>query len=236
MAVRWITEADTSEPTNPKAAKAAEAASWLLYKLTAEKYPGTTERVEWYGSDRSTCTSCINDLILGSEQFQPYLRAHSHILFDTPQQNKIRLRGTPVVSVNGVSARGVAMSPSEYWVINSTYLEKSDRSCWNLNEGIEIRYTSGINPPEPGRQAAIILANELLLADSGSSECSLPARVTSASRQGVDFTILDPQDFLESGRTGIYEIDSFIKAANPIGARKKPRVFSPDMPGGVTRR
>lgn len=236
MAIRWITEADTSDPTNPKSAQAAEAASWLLYKLTAEKYPGITTRVEWYGYDKAECLACHANLIAGSSAYNSYALPHSHVLYRTTSQEKIRLRGTPVVSVSSISSGGQSISASEFWVVNSTYLVKRDGGCWDLNAGVEIEYTAGINPPQAGKDAAILLANELILAAEGSGACALPTRVTSVSRQGMDYSLLDPQDFLDNGRTGIYEIDSFIKAANPIGAKKKPRIFSVDTPSGVTRR
>ena len=45
----------------------------------------------------------------------------------------------------------------------------------------------------------------------------------------MSFTLLDPQDFLDKGRTGIYEIDLMLSALNPAGALKRARVFSPDI-------
>ena len=54
--------------------------------------------------------------------------------------------------------------------------------------------------------------------------------MTSISRQGVSYTVLDSQDFIDELRTGIYAIDLFLKTANPDKARARSRVFSPDMP------
>jgi hypothetical protein len=44
--------------------------------------------------------------------------------------------------------------------------------------------------------------------------------------------MLDPQDFLDRGKTGIYEIDMFITSANPRGALKKPQVYVAGRPSG----
>lgn len=237
MAVRWITEADTTDPTNPKSAKAVETASWLLYKLTAEKYPGIVERTEWYGFDQSECSSCLADMLASSSNYGGYFSTHSHVLYRSTSQDRIRLRGTPIVDIISIKYDGEELNPTDFWVINSTYLQRRDRTCWDLSKGLEITYTAGVNPPEAGKAAAVMLANEFILAMEDPNQCGLPSRmITSVSRQGLDYTILDPQDFLDNGRTGIYEIDTFIKAANPIGAKKKPRVFSVDMPSGVTRR
>ena len=60
--------------------------------------------------------------------------------------------------------------------------------------------------------------------------CELPQRVTSVSRQGVSYTILDNQEFIDELRTGLYEIDLFLKVVNPDNARRKSKVFSVDTP------
>lgn len=234
MAIRWITEADTHSPADPEATYAVEAACWILYKLTAEKYPGMVERTEWYGQENS-CVSCLGGLIEGSEYFQSMLPDHAHIWYTSSEIRKIRLRGYPVRSVASVTYAGSVLDPSQYRIENGKYLVRTDRACWNMLSGLSINYIAGVNAPEAGRQAAIRLANEFILANTSPNECRLPERVTSISRQGVDYTLLDTQDFLQNGRTGIYEIDLFIMAANPNKAKKKPRVFSPDMPAGTTR-
>jgi hypothetical protein len=82
--------------------------------------------------------------------------------------------------------------------------------------------------------AARRLAIEFVKLWEGDEECALPQRITSVSRQGVSYTILDQQDFLDELRTGIYEIDLYLKTANPDKARRPAKVFSPDMP--VARR
>lgn len=235
MAIRWITEADTSAPTDPNSAFAVEAACWILYKLTAEKYPGITERTEWYGLKTVSCSSCISDFIEGSEYYQNQLTTHAHVWYTTPYVRRIRLRGYPVRAVESVTYQGQVLVPADYYIENKKYLVRRDGQCWNMNSGLEISYSSGINPPEAGKQAAIRLANELMLSVSDPAACSLPSRVTNVDNQGLSFSLLEPTDFLENGRSGIYEIDLFILAANPTNAKKKPRVFSVDLPSGTTR-
>jgi hypothetical protein len=83
-----------------------------------------------------------------------------------------------------------------------------------------------------GRMAARTLAIEFVKLYSGDDDCALPQRVTSISRQGVSYTLLDSQDFIEEMRTGIYMVDLFLKSANPDKARTKARVFSVDVPRG----
>ena len=78
--------------------------------------------------------------------------------------------------------------------------------------------------------AARKLAIEFARLWSGDENCELPQRVTSVSRQGVSYTILDNQEFIDELRTGLYEIDLFLKVTNPDNARRKSKVFSVDTP------
>jgi hypothetical protein len=84
--------------------------------------------------------------------------------------------------------------------------------------------------PIAGKMAARKLAIEFARLWSGDESCELPQRVTSVSRQGVSYTILDNQEFIDELRTGLYEIDLFLKVANPDNARRKSKVFSVDTP------
>jgi hypothetical protein len=72
------------------------------------------------------------------------------------------------------------------------------------------------------------LAIELVKSYEGDETCALPQRVTSVARQGVSYTVLDDQDFIDNMRTGLYAVDLFLKASNPDKARARARVFSPD--------
>jgi hypothetical protein len=78
--------------------------------------------------------------------------------------------------------------------------------------------------------AARTLAIEFAKLWSDDETCALPQRVTSVSRQGVSFTILDQQDFIQELRTGLYAVDLFLKTVNPDGARRKTKVYSVDTP------
>jgi hypothetical protein len=95
---------------------------------------------------------------------------------------------------------------------------------------VEITYAYGIPVPTAGKMAARKLAIEFARLWSGDENCELPQRVTSVSRQGVSYTILDNQEFIDELRTGLYEIDLFLKVVNPDNARRKAKVFSPDQP------
>jgi hypothetical protein len=95
---------------------------------------------------------------------------------------------------------------------------------------VEVTYTYGTPPPASGRAAARILATELVKLYANDDSCALPQRVTSIVRQGVTYTVLDNQSFIDELKTGIYAVDLFLKAVNPDKARARSRVFSPDTP------
>ena len=125
---------------------------------------------------------------------------------------------------------------SGYALANDAILLRTGGQSWDFSRGVEVTYRYGTLPPTMGKNAAIRLGNEFLLAYCGSDKCSLPERVTNITRQGVSFTVLDPQDFLKQGRTGLYEVDLFLSIANPMNARKRARVYNPDWPRGERRR
>lgn len=225
MSILWISPEDTIEPDGVYTQSAIEAACFILYKLTAEKYTGIKTVTEEYNLQSAGGISTTPSLIQGG-MFN--LTGSSNGI------RNLRLRHQPVLSVSKVVYLGKEMNPSSYTLRNNSYLVQKNSLPWILNDinDISITYTYGLNPPSAGIRAAIRLANELILADSGSSDCSLPERITSVSRQGVSYTVMDPQEFLANGRVGLYEVDLFLTAVNPIKAKKRPKIFSVDQPRG----
>lgn len=225
MATLWISAADTIDPTGPYTESAVQYASFVLYKLTAEKYTGIRSTTEVYSSETSVSTATTPSLISGNMYNLPR--------FSEGQRN-LRLRHTPVRSVESITYQGRVLDPSEYTLRNNSYLVRRNALPWvldNVNE-LEITYSHGTPPPAAGRRAAIRLANELILWDKGSGNCALPQRIQSVARQGVSYTLMDPQEFIANGKVGIYEIDLFLAAVNPSKAKKRPKVFLAGVPRG----
>ena len=84
-------------------------------------------------------------------------------------------------------------------------------TCANV---VRVLYTIGSNLP-PGTEALCAwLAVEYGKAVSN-QPCALPERITSVSRQGVSWTVLDPQDFLDKGYTGMSRVDHWLAAVKP---------------------
>lgn len=218
MATLWISAADTIDPTGPYTESAVQFASFVLYKLSAEKYTGIHTVTEVYTTDAMTSTNSSPYLIAGDVYNIPRF---------TEGHRNLRLRNSPVRSVSAVHYMGRDLDPSEYSLRNSSYLVRKNSLPWVLepmNE-LSVTYSYGTPPPAAGKRAAIRLANELILSDMGSSTCALPERISSVSRQGVSYTIMDPQEFIANGKVGIYEIDLFLASVNPTKAKKRPKVF-----------
>lgn len=225
MATLWISAADTIDPTGPYTDSAIQYASFILYKLSGEKYTGVQTTTEVYTSEIPVSTARESALISGAIYQLPKY---------TDGNRNLRLLNTPVRSVQSVTHLGRVLDSSEYTLRNNAYLVRTQSLPWILDpvHELSVSYTYGTPPPSSGKRAAIRLANELILADMGSANCALPERISSVSRQGVSYTIMDPQTFISNGKVGIYEIDLFLAAVNPNKAKKRPRVFSVDKPRG----
>ena len=56
------------------------------------------------------------------------------------------------------------------------------------------------------------LASELMKSYQGSGACALPERITSVTRQGMTWTLLDPGDYLDRGLIGVPAVDAWLMA------------------------
>jgi hypothetical protein len=145
-------------------------------------------------------------------------------------ESRIKLRGRPVTKIHTVRTRdGRILDPSSYYLVDHSTIQAAAGVPWTPCN-IEVTYSYGSPPPLAGKMAAKTLALEFANLWSGDEDCMLPQRITSISRQGVSYTLLDSQDFIEDVRTGLYVVDLFLKSANPDKARNRTRVFSPDVP------
>lgn len=168
--------------------------------------------------------------------------------------SQVELAGYPVTAITEVLIDGAVLDTT-YGDGSPTYrldmnrylvrmndpadpnLEKKWPGCQNLalpttEEGTwEVTYTYGQSPPTAGVLAAKQLACQLYNSSYG-GQCALPAGATKVTRQGIT---IDRTLFLQWGlkdgmwQTGLPLIDSFLQAYNPMGARRRPAVWSPDV-------
>lgn len=235
----WIELSDLESPASPEAENAIMAASSVLFALSGQRFGGVFTTTEQYVCETTGApVGCSWDA--GENAYwNPALGAYAYVQ-NSPGGRRfgpggdIRLRGRPVRRVIELRVGDEIVDPSQYGVYNRAILRPSAGVGWGVCSGPVVTYEYGAEPSAMGRMAARKLADEFVKAFNG-QECALPSSVTSVSRQGLSFSIYDPQDFLKDGVVGLYEVDLFLQSINPGKAKKRPAVFSPDMPRAYRR-
>jgi hypothetical protein len=92
-----------------------------------------------------------------------------------------------------------------------------------------VAYTHGADPPASGVLAAQALACQLVTSLNG-GECAIPAGATKITRQGVTIDKAAVASAIGQGATGVVAIDAFLAGHNPTRLRRRPAVWSPDLP------
>jgi hypothetical protein len=138
--------------------------------------------------------------------------------------HELLLPHNPVLSVTAVDVGGVPLAAGDYELVDARRLR---RTAGSWTGEVRVTYRTG-SASELAMRAAAALTAELLKAEVGDRTCQLPQRVQTVTRQGVTFALLDPQTFLEQGRTGVYLVDLFL--ASSRAPRRTVSVTSPDVP------
>ncbi len=142
---------------------------------------------------------------------------------------RVRLPHGDVTTVLSVTIDG---TPFTGWRLDGPYLVRVDGRGWpECHDRSIVAYLHGRPPPVAGVAACAELAAEFgKAAYDGEQEvsCRLPARTQSVTRQGISMEILDPQEYLADGLTGISSIDMWIIGVNPNRRKQVATVWSPD--------
>lgn len=193
----WVDPVYLSQDDPDIAERAAMSATYALWRLSGERFHGPQCWIEDYRTISGYCT--------------------------------IQLRQWPVaevVMVSRINVCGEAIAATGVGDVVSGWCNRGGgevRVCCGASSSsfgfagcgcgdgsvVRVHYRTENNLPAGADLAAQRLAEEYLLAYRG-KECSLPERVTNISRQGVSWTILDPQDFLQDGLTGIAPVDQWL--------------------------
>lgn len=152
--------------------------------------------------------------------------------------DRVALPG-PVASVTRVLVDGVEVPATAWRVENWRWLHRIDGALWPTHQDLHaaddaagaftITYQRGVPVPADGQLAAGRLAVELLRGMTG-GPCSLPAGVTSVSRQGLSVELADMREWFTQGVTGVEAVDLWIMAVNPYKSRAPGGITSPDAP------
>lgn len=108
--------------------------------------------------------------------------------------------------------------------------------CWPLCQDMSgalgdentffVTYLNALPVDGLASYAAGVLACEFAKACTG-AKCRLPAGVSAVVRQGVAFTITS--NAFDGARTGILEVDAWLRSVNPNSLVQPSRVWSPDI-------
>lgn len=222
--------------------EAVKNASYLLWGMSGRKFSGITTVTERYvsaydpylraGGSRFNSYPVliggqVENLPIGSVD----RNSHRDLQGDgTSSYSRLRLRGRKVIRIHNLrDQNGNIIDSSTYYLADHSTIYGTPNAQWSPSN-VEVTYSYGSPPPQSGRTAARLLAAELVKLYEGDDTCALPQRVSTAARQGVSYTILDNQSFIDELKTGVYAVDLFLKTANPDKARARSRVFSPDVP------
>lgn len=147
----------------------------------------------------------------------------------------------PVYSITSVRVGGESLNVTggDIFVLDQQWLVRSNTTaCWpqcadqNLAPGdtmaFEVTYLRGRPIPTALAQAYAVLACEYAKACAG-LVCRLPSRISSISRQGVSISMVDINELLRYGLTGLWEVDQVITALNPNGLKGRTRFYSPEL-------
>lgn len=151
----------------------------------------------------------------------------------------------PVYEITEVTIDGVVLDSDAYRVDAPSLLVRQDGGCWpdcqdlGAPDGADgtfvVEYSVGLALNEAAIAAVSAYTCELIKSVLPDCDCQLPARVTQITRQGLTMQLIDPQDFLDKGLTGVLLTDMWIKSVNPNGLPAPARVRSPDFRGPRTR-
>jgi hypothetical protein len=213
------------------------AATRILYALSGRKYGTRTETVRpAVDGVVFRCHWCLT--MWAGAPWQPFGAGCARCMAaDRRPAQDFRLPRYPIVSIGEVRIDGAVLASASYRVDDYQWLVRTDGELWPTVQDVpsatsaidtwSITYTWGHEVPADGQLAMRAFSCELLKLVMG-QDCELPQRVTSVSRGSMSAAFLDPMDFLEEGRTGVYLVDLFLKTVNPTKSMRPSRVFRPD--------
>jgi hypothetical protein len=226
---------------NPQIQQAIEYASYVLWALSGRQF----------GCCSLTFRPCVPPGLLGADS--PWgARLVDGRWINLPCRScssgcgcanlcEVRLPLRPVCSVAEVVADGVVLGEADWRIEGGSWLVLSEGvPCFPREQDLSlplgepgtwgITYSYGTEPPVAGQRAAGALACEIIKACDPEAGSCLPKRTQTIVRQGISAVLIDPMEFFDRQRTGIYEVDLFLAAANPHGRSRAARVASPDAP------
>lgn len=206
----WFDPATLSTPDPVLAEQAAIAATWALWTLSGERFHGPQCWIEDYRTISGYCN----------------IQLRQWPVSEVVQVSRVDLCADTV----GVTGVGDILSgwcnrgSGEIKVCCNGNTSYGFTGCGCSSDGsvVRVHYKTSNNLPPGADRAAHRLAEEYVKAATG-QKCNLPERITSITRQGASWTVLDPQDFLQDGLSGIGPIDQWLAQ---VGLRSRWVAFT----------
>lgn len=213
-------------------------ASGLLYAFTGRQFPGVCSDTVRPCSRSGMGGQSLSYVASGGSRAITYGDSDCTGVLGCCAHSSVLLPHKPVRRILEVKVEGVTLPTTDYTLVDRRWLVKAEGS-WPCRQNLglvdgepdtwSITYEYGIPAPDGGAEMAGIYACELAKGCANDDSCRLPRRVQSITREGITQVLIDPFDFLQDGRTGLYEIDAWIKAQNPQGADRAGKMLNPDL-------
>lgn len=202
------------------------AAAEILYALSGRQFGVMCNDELWTPKEPAAChQACVPGLVTGSGfPWFPARVGGAWINCGCDCKCKIVLPG-PVYSITEVKIDGEVVDPGDYTVVNRSELVLASGGCVVDS----VKYKRGTPLPTSGSVALGEFACEIAKACLNDDTCCLNSRVTSITRQGVTMNMIDPLEFIEKGRTGIYLVDAWLQSVNPKSRVRRAGIYSPDL-------
>jgi len=236
--VPWAAPADV--PASVVSAVSAEtlaaalgSASTILWHLTGRRWAGVRGATVAVMPRRCRCNPWSSVETHGLADAFVGIGVVRHDSWCPTDDLRLVLPDYPVQSVTAVVAPDETYGPVNLRIHDGRTVALVDddgfERHWPHRRYI-VTYTHGSPPPIEGRRYAALYAAQLALAATpGAKDCKLPTRVQTVTRQNVTLAMLDPFEFLDKGRTGLVDVDTWIAAVNPYALKSRPKVWSPDV-------
>lgn len=187
-----------------------DIASEIVFNLDGRYYPGICQKT------KSLCIECLT--------------CRRHHCGCAPRDT-IDLGGRyPVYAAWDVVVDGETLAPAAYTVYKRRHLALLE-GTWprgtDILDPAAFRATWAFGRPVPpgGRRAAALFAAEIAKGCL-QMDCQIPQRVSSITREGVSYPVLDSLSMIAEGRTGVALTDLWVVA--DLQSRKpRPGFFSP---------
>lgn len=201
----WFNPSTLSTTDPVLAERASIAATWALWSLSGERFHGTQCWAEDYRTIRGYC-----NIQLRQWPVAEVVRVSTvDLCSDTITATGV---GTVITGWCNSGAGEIRVCCN-----NGSSYTSTGCGCNPNGSVVRVHYKTKNNLPPGADKAAFRLAEEYVKASQGAA-CALPERVTSITRQGASWTILDPQDFLQEGLSGIGPIDQWL---SQVGLRSR---------------